>query len=75
MDSAGSVSIGTKAPKGKAYEHEGAVKFRMEREPILIPDLVVGDVRRELTDREALDPKLKVPRPKGVIDDGREVFL
>ena len=28
--------------KGLAYEQEGAVKFKMSREPILIPDLVVG---------------------------------
>src|SRR5829696_8991965 len=26
--------------KGLAYEHDGAVKFRMQREPITIPDLV-----------------------------------
>src|SRR5580704_2029273 len=37
---------------GHAYEHEGAVKFRMTRDPILIKDLVVGDVTRKLTDRE-----------------------
>src|SRR5665213_2516453 len=42
--------------KGLAYEAGGAIKFRMEREPIVIPDMVVGDVRRELTDRERLDP-------------------
>src|SRR4051812_37643844 len=29
---------------GLAYEHEGAIKFKMTREPIVIPDLVVGDV-------------------------------
>ena len=38
--------------RGLAYEHEGAIKFKMQREPILIPDLVVGDVLRKLTDRE-----------------------
>jgi len=27
--------------KGLAYESEGAVKFKMSREPVLIPDLVV----------------------------------
>src|SRR3974377_2092589 len=37
---------------GLAYEHEGAVKFKMQREPILIPDLVVGDVLRNPPDRE-----------------------
>jgi len=34
--------------RGLAYEHEGAIKFKMTREPILIPDLVVGDVVRPL---------------------------
>ena len=34
---------------GHAYDEGGAVKFRMPREPILIPDLVVGNVTRALT--------------------------
>jgi glutamyl-tRNA synthetase len=55
--------------KGMAYEHEGAVKFRMQREPITIPDLVVGDVFRELTDRERLDPDFVIVR-----SDGQPVF-
>lgn len=55
--------------KGAAYEHEGAVKFRMGREPITVPDLVVGEVRRELTDREALDPDFVLVR-----SDGQPVF-
>jgi glutamyl-tRNA synthetase len=55
--------------KGHAYEHEGAVKFRMPREPILIPDVVVGDVTRELTDREELDPDFVLVR-----SDGQPVF-
>ena len=41
---------------GLAYEHEGAIKFKMQREPITIHDLVVGDVVRTLTDREETDP-------------------
>src|SRR5438874_4713689 len=52
-----------------AYEREGAVKFKMPREPILIPDLVVGDVRRELTDREQADPDFVIVR-----SDGQPVF-
>src|SRR5213593_4474518 len=52
-----------------AYEHEGAVKFRMPREPITIPDLVVGHVTRELTDREAADPDFVIVR-----SDGQPVF-
>ena len=55
--------------KGLAYEQEGAVKFKMDREPILIPDLVVGDVRRELTDREQADPDFVIVR-----SDGQPVF-
>ena len=55
--------------RGLAYEHEGAVKFKMQREPILIPDLVVGEVRRELTDREAVDPDFVIVR-----SDGQPVF-
>ena len=55
--------------KGLAYEQEGAVKFKMGREPILIPDLVVGDVRRELTDREQVDPDFVIVR-----SDGQPVF-
>jgi len=55
--------------QGLAYEHEGAVKFRMAREPIVIPDLIIGDVRRELTDREQLDPDFVIVR-----SDGQPVF-
>jgi glutamyl-tRNA synthetase len=52
-----------------AYEHEGAVKFKMTREPVLIHDLVVGEVKRELTDREAEDPDFVIVR-----SDGQPVF-
>jgi glutamyl-tRNA synthetase len=55
--------------RGLAYEQEGAVKFRMTREPILIPDVVVGNVRRELTDREQQDPDFVIVR-----SDGQPVF-
>ncbi len=55
--------------KGMAYESEGAIKFKMEREPIINPDLIVGDVRRELTDRERLDPDFVIVR-----SDGQPVF-
>jgi glutamyl-tRNA synthetase len=54
---------------GLAYEHEGAIKFKMQREPILIPDLVVGDVLRKLTDREETDPDFVIVR-----SDGQPVF-
>jgi glutamyl-tRNA synthetase len=55
--------------RGLAYEQEGAIKFRMPREPITIPDLVVGNVTREPTDREALDPDFVLVR-----SDGQPVF-
>jgi glutamyl-tRNA synthetase len=54
---------------GLAYEKDGAIKFKMQREPVVIPDLVVGDVTRELTDREKLDPDFVIVR-----SDGQPVF-
>jgi glutamyl-tRNA synthetase len=54
---------------GLAYEHEGAIRFKMTREPIVIPDVVVGEVKRELTDREQLDPDFVIVR-----SDGQPVF-
>ncbi|HXP59670.1 MAG TPA: glutamate--tRNA ligase family protein [Dongiaceae bacterium] len=61
--------VETLLSRGLACEHEGAVKFKMQREPIVIPDLVVGDVRRELTDREQVDPDFVIVR-----SDGQPVF-
>jgi len=55
--------------RGSAYEADGTIKFKMDRAPILIPDLVVGDVRRELTDREQTDPDFIIVR-----SDGQPVF-
>jgi glutamyl-tRNA synthetase len=55
--------------RGLAYEHEGAIKFKMSKEAILIRDMVVGDVRRELTDREQVDPDFVIVR-----SDGQPVF-
>lgn len=55
--------------RGLAYEHEGAVKFKMSREPVTIHDLVVGDVVRKLTDREEADPDFVILR-----SDGQPVF-
>lgn len=51
--------------KGFAYEADGAVKFKMDRAPILIPDLIVGDVERKLTDREEADPDFVLIRSGG----------
>ena len=53
----------------QAYEKEGAIRFRMQRDPITIPDLVVGDVVRKLTDREEQDPDFVIVRA-----DGKPVF-
>jgi glutamyl-tRNA synthetase len=55
--------------RGLAYEEEGAVKFKMARDPVLIRDLVVGDVERKLTDREERDPDFVIVR-----SDGEPVF-
>jgi glutamyl-tRNA synthetase len=55
--------------KGMAYERDGAIRFRMTREPILIPDIIVGDVMRPLTDREEQDPDFVIVR-----SDGQPVF-
>jgi glutamyl-tRNA synthetase len=55
--------------KGLAYEREGTIRFRMTREPVTIQDEVVGAVRRELTDRESLDPDFVIVR-----SDGQPVF-
>ena len=55
--------------RGMAYDKDGAVFFRMTREPVLIPDMIVGDVRRELTDREQVDPDWVIVR-----SDGQPVF-
>jgi glutamyl-tRNA synthetase len=54
---------------GLAYESGGAVKFKMPRDPIVIPDLVVGNVTRALTDRETADPDFVLVR-----SDGQPVF-
>lgn len=55
--------------RGLAYEHEKAIKFRMTREPIVIEDLVVGRVVRQLTDKEAENPDFVIFR-----SDGQPVF-
>src|ERR1019366_8655891 len=54
---------------GRADEPDGTSKLKRGREPILIPDLVVGDVRRELTDREQAEPDFIIVR-----SDGQPVF-
>ena len=55
--------------KGLVYEDDGAIRFRMQREPVTIPDLICGDVVRELTDREEVQPDFVIVR-----SDGKPVF-
>ncbi len=55
--------------KDLAYKKEGAIRFRMPRTPITIPDLIVGDVIRKLTDREEQEPDFVIVRA-----DGKPVF-
>ncbi|MCP5525201.1 MAG: glutamate--tRNA ligase [Verrucomicrobiales bacterium] len=52
-----------------AYERDGAIRFRMKREATVFEDLIVGEVRRELTDREEKDPDFVIVR-----SDGKPVF-
>jgi len=55
--------------KGHAYEREGVIKFKMPRDPITIPDLIVGNVTRPLSESEMLDPDFIIFR-----SDGSPVF-
>jgi len=52
-----------------AYAHEGAIKFKMPRETAVIHDLIKGEIRRDLTDREEADPDFVILR-----SDGQPVF-
>jgi glutamyl-tRNA synthetase len=55
--------------KGMAYEHEGAIRFKMTRQPIEVPDLIAGGVVRPLNETEMLDPDFVIVR-----SDGNPVF-
>jgi len=55
--------------KGMAYEREGAIRFKMTRQPIEIPDLICGGVVRPLNETEMLDPDFVIVR-----SDGNPVF-
>ncbi len=55
--------------KDLAYEKDGAIRFRMSRDPVEISDLIAGNVTRSLTDREEQDPDFVIVR-----SDGRPVF-
>ncbi len=55
--------------KGLAYERDGAVRFKMTRQPIEVPDLIAGSVVRPLNETEMLDPDFVIVR-----SDGNPVF-
>ena len=55
--------------KGRVYEKEGVIRFKMPQDPIVIPDLIVGEVTRKLTDCEAQQPDFVLVRA-----DGQPVF-
>jgi glutamyl-tRNA synthetase len=54
---------------GLAYEREGAVRFKMTRQPIEVSDLVAGPVVRPLNETEMTDPDFVIVR-----SDGNPVF-
>ena len=47
--------------EGKAYEFEGAVKFRTPKTPITVPDLICGDIQFDRTN----EPDLVIQRKDG----------
>jgi glutamyl-tRNA synthetase len=51
--------------KGLAYEREGAIRFKMTRQPIEVPDLIAGSVVRPLNETETLDPDFVIVRSGG----------
>ena len=54
---------------GMAYEREGAIRFKMTRQPIEVPDIIFGGVVRSLNETEMLDPDFVIVR-----SDGNPVF-
>lgn len=52
--------------RGLAYEKDGAVRFRMRRDPVIIRDRIIGDISRALTDREQEDPDFVLVRSDGL---------
>ena len=54
---------------GHAYERDGAIRFKMTRDAIVMNDLIAGTVTRELADRELQDPDFVIVR-----SDGNPVF-
>ena len=54
---------------GMAYEREGAIRFKMTRQPITVADLIAGNVVRSLNETEMVDPDFVIVRR-----DGNPVF-
>jgi len=50
---------------GLAYERDGAIRFKMTRQPIEIFDLIAGRVVRPLNETEMLDPDFVIVRRDG----------
>jgi len=51
--------------KGMAYERDGAIRFKMTRQPIEVTDLIAGRVVRPLNETEMLDPDFVIVRSDG----------
>jgi len=51
--------------KDLAYEREGAIRFRMTRQPIEVNDIIAGGVVRSLNETEMLDPDFVIARRDG----------
>jgi glutamyl-tRNA synthetase len=47
--------------EGKAYESDGAIKFRTPKTPIIVPDLICGDIQFDRTN----EPDLVIQRKDG----------
>ncbi len=47
--------------EGKAYESDGAIKFRTPKTPIVVPDLICGDIQFDRTN----EPDLVIQRKDG----------
>ena len=50
---------------GLAYEREGAIRFKMTRQPIEVQDIIAGGVVRALNETEMLDPDFVIVRRDG----------
>jgi len=50
---------------GMAYERDGAIRFKMTRQPIEIQDIIAGGVVRALNETEMLDPDFVIVRRDG----------